>query len=54
MVRSNSDITNPAGMNIPELLDELNDAVTNGTAERRAAILHSITVLYLRIVALFR
>lgn len=30
-------------MNIPLLLDELKNAVTHGTAERRAAILHSIT-----------
>jgi uncharacterized protein (DUF2336 family) len=34
-------------MNIPVLLDELNDAVTHGTAERRAAILHSITDIFI-------
>ncbi len=34
-------------MNIPVLLDELNDAVTHGTAARRAAILHSITDIFI-------
>jgi uncharacterized protein (DUF2336 family) len=34
-------------MNIPVLLDELNDAVTHGTAERRAAILHSIIDIFI-------
>ena len=40
-------------MNIPVLLEELNDAVTHGTAERRAAILHSITDIFIsRLIAL--
>lgn len=34
-------------MNIPVLLEELNDAVSHGTAERRAAILHSITDIFI-------
>ncbi|HEY5380509.1 MAG TPA: DUF2336 domain-containing protein [Pseudolabrys sp.] len=33
-------------MNIPALLDELNDAITHGTAERRAVILTSITDIF--------
>ena len=34
-------------MNIPELLDEIDNALTHGTAERRAAILNSITDIFI-------
>ena len=34
-------------MNIPVLIEELSDAVTHGSAERRAAILHSITDIFI-------
>lgn len=33
-------------MNFPALIEELDDAVVHGTAERRAAILHRVTDVF--------